>query len=143
MGQLYQIFSNESLVNGFYKLGLQLEAVFPDIHLLEQLMQSRKWVLSEGNRYFVINSIPTHCFSIGSYWEEWYILDDNPPVHHVLFPSESPGSQSTYTPPKNYDGVHPNEIFGRTWYVRELSTMVSWDCLSDKKVIPSDINLHK
>lgn len=133
MGRLYKIYSNESLANGFNKLGLKLEAVFPDLHVMEQLMQSHKWILSEGNGYFVINSFPTHSFMIGSYWEEWYILDDNLPVHHVLFPNASPGCQSIYTPPKNYDGIHPNEIFGRTWYVRELSIMVSWDCLREKK----------
>ena len=134
MGQLYQIFSNESLGDGFYKLGLQLEAVFPDFHLLDQLMQSRKWVLSEGNKYMVINSLPTDSFTIGSYWEEWYILDDNLPVHHILFPYALPNSQTMYSPPEDYDGIHPNEIFGRAWYVREFSSMVAWQILRAMEV---------
>lgn len=134
MGKLYQIFSGELLKKGFGKLGLQLEAVYPDHCLLHEHIKSRKWILSEGDGYMVINSLSTNDSIARSYWEEWYLLDGQSPIHHVLFPVVSLDCQSTYTPPEDYDGIHPNEVFGRTWYVREVSSMVAWHILSTMEV---------
>jgi hypothetical protein len=132
MGKLYQISSEIMLVDAFGKLGIPIGDVFPNGLSVNKYISHRRWIISENSNYFVVNSLPLGDFSRNSYWEEWYSLDDSPPIHHVLFLDNALVYDEKYIPPREYDGIHPNEIFGQSWYMRDMDSMLLWELVNQR-----------
>jgi hypothetical protein len=116
------------IAEAFSMLGLDIHNILPDIRRCEILYSRHKWQIVRGASFIIINAVPSGKLVEDSFWEEWYIIEKEQPIHHILFCSGKPpdGYESVYIPPTEYDGIHPKEIFGRDWYVINDLDMVSW-----------------
>lgn len=111
----------------FTGLGVSLRTVFPDPESNLQAYRNHRWMVVQNHCYHIIHAVPTEDALEGSFWEEWYSHNDGPVIHHILFPNEPKVLyHDIYVPPKRQDGLHPPEIFGRTWYLMEEPSLLAW-----------------
>lgn len=111
----------------FGELGLSLRTIFPDPEENLLLYRHHRWDVVKKKNHHIIHAVPKGDCMENSFWEEWYSIEGGPVIHHILFCKEPPVPyHDLYEPPKRHDGLHPEEIYGRTWYVIEDPMMRAW-----------------
>lgn len=123
---LREIQKLDELKRAFRNIALSIDDVFPDNARLKAYFPTRKWIIAIDEDFIVINSLPLGEINDDSYWEEWYrITGEEQTNHHLLTIAEPEKYTEMYNPPNEYDGIHPEEIFGFSWFVRDLLYMES------------------
>lgn len=111
----------------FSEMGLSFRSVFPDP--IDQLSgyARHRWAVMKTKTYLIVHAVPPIDEFDTSFWEEWYSYKGGHVIHHVLFTNPpSVPYHDIYDPPTKPDDLHPEEIFGRKWYVVEEPGMFAW-----------------
>jgi hypothetical protein len=115
------------VATAFGEMGLSLRAVFPDPIERTYGYGDYRWEVVRTKTHLIVHAIPPADKLDEAFWEEWYTVDGGPVTHHILFSSQPPVPfHDIFDPPEQLDGIHPEEIFGRRWYVVEDPHMLAW-----------------
>lgn len=113
-----------TLFNG---LGVSLRTVFPDPEENLEAYRNHRWTVLKKGGFHIVHAVPVEEELDRSFWEEWYTINEGAVIHHILFPEEpSVPYHDIYEPPERPDGLHPPEVFGRSWFVLEEPSLLAW-----------------
>lgn len=115
-----------SIAGAFGELGLSVRMVFPEPEIILRFYADHVWRIVRKEPYTAVNAIPGESVMEDSFWEAWHSVGGGPVAHHVLFAKRPPVHHDIFEPPAEYDGLHPEEILGRKWYVVEDPSMLAW-----------------
>ena len=104
----------------FQRMGLSLEELF-EPSPSEDPYRGHRWVLKENDQFLIVNAIPPVEQQDRLFWEEWY-LHRGRVCHHILSLWRPPAYDEVFEAPAR-DEIHPEECFGRRWYVIDEKDM--------------------
>jgi hypothetical protein len=83
-------------------------------------------VKMSNNKFLVINAIPPSELQDHLFWEEWYLQKERGEIHHHVLSLWRPQSFNEVFRAPEFDEIHPEECFGRLWYVIEDPDKRPW-----------------
>lgn len=115
-----------SLALSFGEIGLSMRIVFPDTLSLASYDRHR-WMVTRQESYTIIHAVPDVSELESSFWEVWYAHNGASALHHILYCYKpSIPYHDIFEVPPEPDGLLPEEVVGRTWYVVQDPSMMAW-----------------
>jgi hypothetical protein len=127
MIDLIRELTEKGVKRSFSALGLEFDDLFQAAgNFRQNPYRKHQWVVKENNKFLVINAIPPSELQDHLFWEEWYLQKERGEIHHHVLSLWRPQSFNEVFRAPEFDEIHPEECFGRLWYVIEDPDKRPW-----------------